>query len=104
MIDGITNGLRAAPAVGAADAAVLSESQLEAAGKSSFGEMMAGLLSDAAGALRTGEAKSIAAMRGEGSIQDAVEAVMRAEQQMQATLAIRDKVVAAYLDLSRQQI
>ncbi len=87
-----------------AGASASGASQLPGPGAPSFGDMMAGLLSDAAGALRAGEAKSIAAMRGEGSIQDAVEAMMRAEQQLQATLAIRDKVVAAYLDLSRQQI
>jgi flagellar hook-basal body complex protein FliE len=72
--------------------------------QSAFGSVLAGVLVDTAAALRTGEVKSLSAMRGDGSVLDAVEAVMRAEQQLQATLAIRDKIVAAYLDLSHQQI
>jgi flagellar hook-basal body complex protein FliE len=33
-----------------------------------------------------------------------VEAVMTAEQTLQGAIAVRDKVVAAYLELSRMQI
>jgi flagellar hook-basal body complex protein FliE len=33
-----------------------------------------------------------------------VEAVMAAEQSLQASLAVRDKVVQSYLEISRMQI
>jgi flagellar hook-basal body complex protein FliE len=37
-------------------------------------------------------------------VQQVVEAVMAAEQTLQSSIAIRDKVVAAYLEVSRMQI
>ena len=40
-------------------------------------------------------------MQGKASVQQVVEAVMSAEQTLQSAIAIRDKVVAAYLELSR---
>jgi flagellar hook-basal body complex protein FliE len=54
--------------------------------------------------LKTGEAISIAGIRGQASVQQVVEAVMAAEQTLQSSIAIRDKVVAAYLEVSRMQI
>jgi flagellar hook-basal body complex protein FliE len=62
------------------------------------------VLSETVTALRTAETTSTAALEGKASIQEVVDAVMRAERQLQTTLAIRDKVVAAYLDITRMQI
>ena len=42
--------------------------------------------------------------QGQASVQQVVEAVMSAEQTLQGAIAIRDKVVAAYLEISRMQI
>ena len=47
---------------------------------------------------------SIAGMRGQASVQQVVDAVMSAEQTLQGAIAIRDKVVSAYLELSRMSI
>jgi flagellar hook-basal body complex protein FliE len=49
-------------------------------------------------------AASIAGIQGKASTQQVVEAVMSAEQSLQTAVAIRDKVVAAYLELSRMAI
>ncbi len=54
--------------------------------------------------LKAGEAAAIAGMQGKASVQQVVEAVMSAEQTLQSAIAVRDKVVAAYLELSRMQI
>jgi flagellar hook-basal body complex protein FliE len=69
-----------------------------------FGAVLAQLASNAADALRAGEAASIAGIRGQAPVQQVVEAVMSAEQTLQSAIAIRDKVVSAYLELSRMQI
>jgi flagellar hook-basal body complex protein FliE len=37
-------------------------------------------------------------------VQQVVEAVMAAEQALQSAIAVRDKVVSAYLEISRMQI
>lgn len=42
--------------------------------------------------------------KGQASVQQVVEAVMSAEQSLQTALAVRDKVVAAYQEISRMQI
>jgi flagellar hook-basal body complex protein FliE len=55
-------------------------------------------------ALRSGESAAIAAIEGKASTQQAVMATMQAEQSLQAALAIRDKIVSAFLEISRMQI
>ena len=43
-------------------------------------------------------------MQGKAAVQEVVEAVMSAEQTLQSAIAIRDKVVAAYQEISRMAI
>jgi flagellar hook-basal body complex protein FliE len=69
-----------------------------------FGTMLTQLASNAADAVRNAESISIAGIQGRATVQQVVEAVMNAEQTLQGAVAIRDKVVAAYLELSRMQI
>jgi flagellar hook-basal body complex protein FliE len=69
-----------------------------------FAALLGQVAADAAGTVRNAEALSIAGIRGQASVQQVVEAVMSAEQTLQGALAIRDKAVAAYLELSRMSI
>jgi len=69
-----------------------------------FGAMLSQLASGAAGAVKTAEAMSLAGVRGQATVQQVVEAVMSAEQSLQGAIAVRDKVVGAYLEISRMQI
>jgi flagellar hook-basal body complex protein FliE len=71
----------------------------EAAG-ADFGAMLSQVASDAAGTVRI----SIDGVQGRATTQQVVEAVMQAEHTLQSAVAIRDKVVAAYLEISRMQI
>ena len=73
-------------------------------GGTDFGAMLQQLTTDAANVVRQAEATSIAGVQGTASVQQVVEAVMAAEQTLQSAVAIRDKVVAAYLEISRMQI
>ena len=59
---------------------------------------------DAIGALKAAEATAVAGVKGEATVQQVVEAVMSAEQTLQAGVTIRDKVVSAYLEISRMTI
>ena len=54
--------------------------------------------------LRRAEAVSIAGIRGTASTQEVVEKIMAAEQSLQAAIAVRDKVVSAYTEISRMAI
>jgi flagellar hook-basal body complex protein FliE len=69
-----------------------------------FGEMMSSLISDTISTLQKSEAVSMAGVQGKASVQQVVESVMQAEQSLTATLAIRDKIVSAYLEISRMPI
>lgn len=69
-----------------------------------FEKILNGLGVNAFEALRTGESTAIAAIEGKASTQQAVMATMEAEKSLQAALAIRDKIVSAFLEISRMQI
>jgi len=71
---------------------------------SDFGTVLMQMTTDAANVVRNAEATSIAGIQGKASVQQVVEAVMDAEHTLQGVVAIRDKVVAAYLEISRMQI
>ncbi|MBJ3778679.1 flagellar hook-basal body complex protein FliE [Acuticoccus mangrovi] len=70
----------------------------------SFQAMFAKVSAAARDTLRTGEAASIAGVSGDTSVQNVVRAMMTAEQQLRAAIAVRDRVVAAYQEVSRMQI
>ena len=55
-------------------------------------------------AVRAGEATAISGIGGKASVQQVVEAIMNAEQTLQTAIAVRDKVVAAYQEISRMAI
>jgi len=76
----------------------------EAAGSTDFASVLARAALSAIDTLKTGEAAAITGVQGKGSVQQVAEAVMSAEQTLQSAIAVRDKVVAAYLELSRMQI
>ena len=69
-----------------------------------FGEVMAQASSDALKTLKTAEATSMAGLQGKASVQQVVDSVMSAQRTLQTSLAIRDKAVAAYQQISQMQI
>ena len=70
----------------------------------SFAAAMHGAVNDAALAVRQGEAAAAGAITGSVPVDEAVSRIMEAERTFQAALAVRDKIVAAWMDLSRMQI
>lgn len=70
----------------------------------SFGAMLEQVTNDAASKLKAGEATSIAGMEGKATVQQVVQSVMDAQQALQTVVAVRDKVVSAYQEVSRMAI
>jgi flagellar hook-basal body complex protein FliE len=70
----------------------------------SFGAVLTSFAQNTVSALQNGEQVSIDAIQGKASVQSAVMATMEAEQSLQAALAIRDKIVGAFLEISKMQI
>ncbi len=54
--------------------------------------------------LQSTEQVSVQALQGQAEMRQVVDAVMSAEQSLQAAIAIRDKIVTAYLEVSRMAI
>ena len=54
--------------------------------------------------LNKAEATSIAGIKGDASTYEVATSVMEAERSLKMTVAVRDKIVAAYLEISRMQI
>ena len=54
--------------------------------------------------LKAAEQMSVEVLQGKGDMRQTVDAVMSAEQSFQAAVAIRDKIVTAYLEVSRMAI
>jgi flagellar hook-basal body complex protein FliE len=69
-----------------------------------FSVVLKSLASDTVGTIRSGEAAAVAGITGTMPVQQVVEKVLAAERALQTMLAIRDKTVSAYLEISRMQI
>ena len=69
-----------------------------------FSQELARVSADAVDTIKQGEAMSIAGIEGTASVQQVVESIMSAEQTLQMVIAVRDKVVAAYQQISQMAI
>src|SRR5438045_234422 len=76
----------------------------KAAAGGDFGAALSQAAADAVQTMKTAEATSMAGLEGKASAQKVVEAVMAAEQTLQTAIAVRDKLVNSYLDLTRMAI
>ncbi|ATU95897.1 flagellar hook-basal body complex protein FliE (plasmid) [Phyllobacterium zundukense] len=75
-----------------------------ATGQPSFDNVLSQLAGSVSGKLESAEAVSMKSMTGDVPTRDVVNAVMDAEQSLQTAIAIRDKIVQAYLEISRMPI
>ena len=106
MIGGI-GALHLRPSVGTSDAGtgLLSGGAAPAAGAGvSFAEALSQAASNTVDTLKNAEQVSIQALKGDADTRQVADAVMSAQQALQAAVAIRDKIVSAYLDVSRMSI
>lgn len=69
-----------------------------------FATLLGNAISEFGLKMRQAEAVSIGGVKGTASLQDVVEHVMSAEQSLQAVIAVRDKVISAYQEISRMAI
>jgi flagellar hook-basal body complex protein FliE len=95
------------PAVDRADIGAMRTSQVAPSGAPQsldFTSVLAKAALSALDTLKAGEATAISGVQGKASVQQVAEHVMAAEHTLQTAIVVRDKVVAAYLELSRMQI
>ena len=96
----------ALPSVASLDSPALSPvaQSNAAAGGDAFGDTLAALAKGVGETLRSAENTAISGLSGQASTQQVVEAVTQAERSLQTAIAIRDKAVSAYLELTRMPI
>ncbi len=70
----------------------------------SFASHLAASGAAAIDTLRAGEAAAIEGMKGNADTQAVVQAVMSAELTLQTAVAVRDKMVSAYMDIMRMPV
>ena len=70
----------------------------------SFGKLVADSAANTVAGLRKPEKVSFDALQGKAETREVVDAIMSAEQSLQAAIAIRDKIVSSYLEVSRMAI
>jgi flagellar hook-basal body complex protein FliE len=70
----------------------------------SFGAVMANMAGDMVGNLKQAESASFAGIKGTMGTREVVDAVMQGEQSLQTAIALRDKIVSAFLDITKMQI
>ncbi|MCC3244641.1 flagellar hook-basal body complex protein FliE [Methylocystis sp. WRRC1] len=75
----------------------------DAAG-SSFGEVLQKFAADAVDSLKSGEAAAISGVEGKLAVHKVVDAIMSAERDLNTVIALRDKAVNAYQEISRMAI
>ncbi|MDX8477611.1 flagellar hook-basal body complex protein FliE [Mesorhizobium sp. VK24D] len=109
MIGGI-GALQFKPAIDGAEAASpgllqggVGTQEAESVG-SSFADMLDKAATKTVNTLQNAEQMSIQALKGDADTRQVADAVMSAQQALQTTIAIRDKVVSAYLEISRMNI
>lgn len=76
----------------------------ENASAADFSALLASVSRSAASDLSSAENLSVQALQGGADARTVVDAVMSAERSLQTAIAIRDKIVTAYLEVSRMSI
>ncbi len=75
-----------------------------AAAGGDFGQVMAKLASDTVHAMKGAETAAVNGVSGNVDLQSVVQSVMSAQESLQTALAIRDKSVAAFQEITRMTI
>ena len=104
-LSSLAPSLGAGAASAAATAASAASSAAgSAAGGADFGSVLSQVSNDAVKKLEAAEAAATSGIEGKASTQDVVQSVMSAQESLQTALAIRDKSVAAFQEISRMAI
>lgn len=106
MIDAVTLSslVRGVTSSSATDTATMSAEQASKSGGPSFIDVLRGAATDMFGELKNAETMSYEGIAGKASTREVVDAVMNADRSLQTAIAIRDKVVSAYLDITKMPI
>ena len=104
MIDGVSALTASKSSIASLGAAGAAGSSVDAGASASFSQVMSQVSGDVVGNLKSAEAASIEGLQGAAPVHKVVEAIMSAQRSLQSVLALRDKAVTAYQEISRMAI
>lgn len=99
-----TVGADALGSISSIGSAIAGAASAPSTAPADFGSVLSQITGDAIDKLKGGEATAISGLQGKASIQDVTKSVMDAQQSLQTVVAVRDKVVSAYQEVSRMAI
>ncbi len=99
----ISSALSALAPTGGAAASAATSTAAASAG-TDFSQVLSQVSNDAVKKMQGAEAAAVSGIEGKSSAQDVVQSVMSAQESLQTALAIRDKSVAAFQEISRMAI
>ena len=97
----ITNAIAAYTSAGKMTAAGPAAAAAQGSG---FADMLKDAAGDVLNALKAGEQQSLQAVAGKADLTAVTQAVNNAEIALQAVIAVRDRVISAYNDISKMPI
>ena len=69
-----------------------------------FASVLGSMTTDAMNSVRAAETKSFEGIQGKANTREVVDAVLQAQQSLNTAIALRDKIVNAYLEISKMPI
>lgn len=70
----------------------------------SFASVLGNMATQAMDSVKGAESMSFAGIKGTATTREVVDSMLQAEQTLQTAIAIRDKVVSAFLDVTKMQM
>ncbi|TCV76068.1 flagellar hook-basal body complex protein FliE [Neorhizobium sp. R1-B] len=69
-----------------------------------FAQVLGDMATDTMNSLKGAEAMSFKGIQGKANTREVVDAVLEAQQSLQTAMSLRDKIVSAYLEITKMQI
>lgn len=69
-----------------------------------FASVLGSVATDSMNSLKLAETKSFEAIQGKANTREVVDAVLQAQQSLNTAIALRDKIVNAYLEVTKMSI
>jgi flagellar hook-basal body complex protein FliE len=100
----ISSNITGAAAYAAVQGGSAEDSEAPVVSSGSFGDVLQGAMTGLSDLGHEADVKSVQAMSGTGTLTDVVMAVSKAEMALQASVAVRDKMISAYQDIMRMAV
>jgi flagellar hook-basal body complex protein FliE len=100
----ISSNVTGAAAYAAIQNTVSADGDAPASDGGSFGTMLQSAMTGLTSLGQDADTKSVQALSGSGSLTGVVMAVSKAEMALQASVAVRDKMISAYQDIMRMAV